>query len=277
VIGLHFFSPANIMRLLEIVIPTNAADDAIATGFALAKAMKKVPVRAGLCDGFIGNRILKTYATSAGMMVEDGADPYAVDAALVNFGYPMGIHAMGDLAGLDIGWANRKKEAATRPNDARYIGAIADQMCEQGWFGQKTGKGWYVYQEGDRRGTPNPEIPAIIDAVRAAKGITPREFSEEEIIRRYLAAMINEGAKVLEEGIALKPSDIDVTFLMGYGFPRYRGGPMKYADMYGLENVLADLREFAREDAKFWKPAQLIVDMVENGESFDDLNKRAAG
>ncbi|MEZ5716666.1 MAG: 3-hydroxyacyl-CoA dehydrogenase NAD-binding domain-containing protein [Paracoccaceae bacterium] len=275
VIGLHFFSPANIMRLLEIVIPSNAADDAVATGFALAKAMKKVPVRAGLCDGFIGNRILATYGRAAAYMVEDGASPYALDAALVNFGYPMGIHAMGDLAGLDIGWSNRKNKAATRPNDMRYSGTIADRICEQGWFGQKTGKGWYVYNPGDRRGTPNPEVEAIIQKARADLGITPRDFSEEEIIRRYLAAMINEGAKVLQEGIALKPSDIDVTFLFGYGFPRYRGGPMKYADMYGLQNVLADLREFAGDDPVFWKPAQLIVDMVEKGESFDDLNKRA--
>lgn len=276
VIGLHFFSPANIMRLLEIVIPSNATDDAIATGFDLAKKMKKVPVRAGLCDGFIGNRILGKYATAAAYMVEDGASPYAVDEALVNFGYPMGIHAMGDLAGLDIGWSNRKNKAATRSNDTRYNGTIADRLCENGWFGQKTGKGWYVYKEGDRRGTPNPDAEKIIDEARRDLGIAPREFTEDEIIRRYLAAMINEGAKVLEEGIALKPSDIDVTFLFGYGFPRYRGGPMKYADMYGLENVLNDLREFEKEDPKFWKPAQLIIDMVEKGESFDDLNKRAA-
>ncbi|MDQ2090723.1 3-hydroxyacyl-CoA dehydrogenase NAD-binding domain-containing protein [Marimonas arenosa] len=275
VIGLHFFSPANIMRLLEIVIPSKASDDAIATGFALAKAMKKVPVRAGLCDGFIGNRILAKYGAAAAYMVEDGALPYAIDEALVNFGYPMGIHAMGDLAGLDIGWSNRKNKAASRSNDTRYTGTIADRICENGWFGQKTGKGWYVYEAGSRRGTPNPDIDAIITQARADLGITPRDFTEEEIIRRYLAAMINEGAKVLEEGIALKPSDIDVTFLFGYGFPRYRGGPMKYADMYGLENVLNDLREFEKEDPKFWKPAQLLVDMVEKGETFDDLNKRA--
>ncbi|WP_457773050.1 3-hydroxyacyl-CoA dehydrogenase family protein [Phycobium rhodophyticola] len=210
-------------------------------------------------------------------MVEDGASPYAIDEALVNFGYPMGIHAMGDLAGLDIGWSNRKNNAATRSNDTRYNGTIADRICENGWFGQKTAKGWYVYADGDRRGKPNPDIAPIIEKARADLGISPREFTEEEIIRRYLAAMINEGAKVLEEGIALKPSDIDVTFLFGYGFPRYRGGPMKYADMYGLENVLNDLREFEKEDAKFWKPAQLLVDMVAKGETFDDLNKRAAG
>ncbi|MDU8927536.1 3-hydroxyacyl-CoA dehydrogenase NAD-binding domain-containing protein [Alisedimentitalea sp. MJ-SS2] len=275
VIGLHFFSPANIMRLLEIVIPTKAADDAIATGFALAKAMKKVPVRAGLCDGFIGNRILAKYMSAAAFMVEDGASPYAIDAALVKFGYPMGIHAMGDLAGLDIGWSNRKNNAAKRNNQDRYNGTIADRICENGWFGQKTGKGWYVYAEGDRRGTPNPDIDAIIASARADLGITPRDFSEEEVIRRYLAAMVNEGARVLEEGIALKPSDIDVTFLFGYGFPRYRGGPMKYADMYGLDNLLTDLREFEKEDPRFWKPAQLLIDMVERGESFDDLNKRA--
>ncbi|PIE13694.1 MAG: 3-hydroxyacyl-CoA dehydrogenase [Rhodobacterales bacterium] len=274
VIGLHFFSPANIMKLLEIVIPSDVADDVVATGFLLAKKMRKIPVRAGNCDGFIGNRMLKTYSTAAAHMMEDGASPYDIDKAIWNFGYPMGIHAVYDLAGMDIGWANRKREAPNRPADERYV-EIADRICEQGWFGQKTGRGFYIYENGSRTGTPDPEVLAIIDAERDRKGITPRDFSEEEITRRYFAAMVNEGAKILEEGIALKPSDIDVTLLYGYGFPRYRGGPMKYADMYGLDKLLADLHAFEAEDARFWKPAQLIVDLVEKGETFDDLNKRA--
>lgn len=274
VLGLHFFSPANIMKLLEIVIPSNVEDDVVATGFKLAKMMRKIPVRAGNCDGFIGNRILSVYGAAAGYMMEDGASPYEIDKAILAFGYPMGIHAVFDLAGLDIGWSNRKAAVATRDPKKRYV-AIPDRICENGWFGQKTGRGFYTYDNGSRVGTPDPEVLKIIDEERAAKGITPREFTQEEITRRYFAAMINEGAKVLEEGIALKPSDIDVTLLYGYGFPRYRGGPMKYADMYGLENVLADLREFASDDADFWAPANLLIELVEKGETFDDLNKRA--
>ena len=272
VIGLHFFSPANIMKLLEIVIPSNVADDVVATGFALAKRMRKVPVRAGNCDGFIGNRILSVYGAAASYIMEDGASPYEIDEAILDFGYPMGIYAVFDLAGNDIGWANRKAAAPTRDPNKRYV-EVADRICEQGWFGQKTGRGFYIYENGSRTGTPDPEVLKILDQERAKKGITPRNFSKEEIKRRYFAAMINEGAKVLEEGIALKPSDIDVTLLYGYGFPRYRGGPMKYADMYGLDKVLADLREFEAEDAMFWKPAQLLVDLVAKGENFDSLNK----
>ena len=274
VIGLHFFSPANIMKLLEIVVPSNPHDDAVTTGFALAKKMGKVPVRAGNNDGFIGNRILKAYATVAGFMVEDGANPYQVDRAIYSFGYPMGVHAMYDLAGMDIGWDNRKKDAPNRDPKDRYV-EIADRICEKGWFGQKTGRGYYIYENGARQGTEDPEILALIDQARADKGITPREFTDEEIMQRYMAAMVNEGCKVLEEGIALKPSDIDVTFLYGYGFPRYRGGPMKYADMYGLDKLLADIREYENEDPRFWKPAPLLVELVESGRNFDSLNKSA--
>lgn len=272
VIGLHFFSPANIMKLLEIIVPESANDDAVSTGFAMAKRLRKTPVRSSNHDGFIGNRIWRICGACAAHMMEDGASPYEIDSAIKNFGYPMGPHAVYDLAGLDIGWANRKKDAPHRDPADRYV-RIADKICERGWFGQKTGRGFYVYAEGTRVGRPDPEVLSIIAAEREARGIAPRQFSEEEIIRRYLAAMVNEGAKILADGVAYRPSDIDVTLIHGYGFPRYRGGPMKYADMYGLERLLEDLRDFSNEDPRFWSPAPLITDLVEQGKKFDDLNK----
>ncbi|MBB3214025.1 3-hydroxyacyl-CoA dehydrogenase [Herbaspirillum sp. Sphag1AN] len=272
VIGLHFFSPANIMKLLEIVVPQRVSADVVATAFALAKALRKVPVRAGVCDGFIGNRLLAIYRQAADFLMEDGASPYQIDQAVRNFGYPMGPFEMSDLAGGDIGWAARKRRAPTRDPRARYV-QIADRLCEQGWFGQKTGRGYYRYAEGSRNGQPDPEVLAIIDSERQRAGITPRQFSDEEIIRRYLAAMINEAANVVHEGIALRPLDVDVTLLYGYGFPRYRGGPLKYADQIGLPQVLADLRRFAEEDPLFWKPSPLLVELVERGASFDSLNQ----
>jgi 3-hydroxyacyl-CoA dehydrogenase len=272
VVGLHFFSPANIMKLLEIVVPDKVAADVVATGFDLAKKLRKVPVRAGVCDGFIGNRILAVYRQAADYMMEDGASPYQIDQAVRDFGYPMGPYQMSDLAGGDIGWATRKRKAATRDPRARYV-HIADRICERGWFGQKTGRGYYLYPAGARIGTPNPEVEAIIDAERALAGITPRSFSAEEIMRHYMAAMINEGANVVQERIALRPLDVDVTFLYGYGFPRFRGGPMKYADMIGLPTILADIREFANEDPLFWTPSPLLVDLVARGANFDSLNK----
>ena len=272
VIGLHFFSPANIMKLLEIVVPAKVASDVVATAFELAKKLKKTPVRAGVCDGFIGNRILAVYGQAAHYMMEDGASPWQIDKALRDFGYPMGPFQVSDLAGGDIGWATRKRRAATRDPKARYV-QIADRIAERGWFGQKTGRGYYLYPEGARIGTPDPEVEAIIDAERERAGVTPREFSDEEIVRRYLAAMINEGANVVHQGIALRPLDVDVTFVHGYGFPRYRGGPMKYADMAGLPQVLADIREFAKEDPLFWQPAPLLVELAERGDDFASLNK----
>jgi 3-hydroxyacyl-CoA dehydrogenase len=226
VIGLHFFSPANIMKLLEVVVPKQVSADVVATAFELAKKLRKTPVRAGVCDGFIGNRVLAVYRSAADAMMEDGASPYQIDAAVRAFGFPMGPFQVVDLAGGDIGWAARKRRAATRNPAARYV-QISDRLCERGWFGQKTGRGFYLYPEGSRSGTPDPEVEAIIDAERARAGITPRSFTDDEIMRRYMAAMINEGANVVHERIALRPLDVDVTFLYGYGFPRYRGGPMK--------------------------------------------------
>ena len=274
VIGLHFFSPANIMKLLEIVVPAKVAADVVATAFELAKKLKKVPVRAGVCDGFIGNRILAVYKQAADYLMEDGASPYEIDAAVRGFGFAMGPFQVTDLAGGDIGWATRKRRAATRDPKARYV-EIADRICERGWFGQKTGRGFYLYPEGARVGQPDPEVLAIVDAERAKKGITPRSFSADEIMRRYMAAMVNEGAKVVAEGIALRPLDVDVTFVAGYGFPRHRGGPMKWADMTGLPKVLADIQAFAKEDPLFWKPAPLLEQLVAEGRNFDSLNKAA--
>ncbi len=275
VIGLHFFSPAHVMKLLEVVVADKTAPDVVATGFALGKALGKISVRAGVCDGFIGNRILATYRTAADHMVLDGASPYKIDAALEKFGFAMGPFAVADLAGLDIGWATRKRKAATRHPEER-VPTYIDRLCEQGHFGQKTGQGYYIYEKGKRGGTPNPEITRLIEEEQKERGITPREFTEAEIVRRYMSAMVNEAAKVLEEGIAKRPLDIDMTLLFGYGFPRYWGGPMKWADIQGLPNVLAAIEGFAEKDPWFWKPAPLLVDLVKTNRTFDDLNKEAA-
>ena len=272
VIGLHFFSPANIMKLLEIVVPAQVSADVVATGFALAKKLKKVPVRAGVCDGFIGNRILAVYRQAADYMMEDGASPFEIDAMVRAFGYPMGPYEMSDLAGGDIGWATRKRRAATRDPKARYV-HMADKLCERGWFGQKTGRGWYIYEAGSRTGKTDPEVEAIVAEERAKAGVTPRSFTREELERRYVAAMVNEGAKVVAEGIALRPLDVDVTLVHGYGFPRYKGGPMKYADLVGLPQILADIQAFAKEDPLFWQPAPLLVQLVAEGKNFDSLNQ----
>ncbi|KZX91480.1 MAG: 3-hydroxyacyl-CoA dehydrogenase NAD-binding domain-containing protein [Sulfitobacter sp.] len=275
VIGLHFFSPAHVMKLLEVVVADKTAKDVVATGFALGKALGKISVRAGVCDGFIGNRILATYRTAADHMVLDGASPYKIDAALEKFGFAMGPFAVADLAGLDIGWATRKRKAATRHPEER-VPTYIDRLCEQGHFGQKTGQGYYIYEKGKRGGTPNPEITRLIEEEQKERGIAPREFTDAEIVRRYMCAMVNEAAKVLEEGIAKRPLDIDMTLLFGYGFPRYWGGPMKWADIQGLPNVLAAIEGFADKDPWFWKPAPLLVELVKTNRTFDDLNKEAA-
>lgn len=274
VLGLHFFSPANIMKLLEVVVGGQTAPETVATGFELARRLRKTAVRAGVCDGFIGNRILAVHRQAADMMMEDGASPYDIDAAVREFGYPMGPYQMADLAGGDIGWATRKRRAATRDPALRYV-QIPDRLCERGWFGQKTGRGFYLYPGGARQGAPDPEVLAIIDEERRRAGVAPRAFTREDIQRRYLAAMINEAANVLRQGIALRPSDVDVVFLSGYGFPRYRGGPMHYADSVGLDRVLADIRGYAKEDPAFWKPSPLLVQLAESGRTFASLNQAA--
>ncbi|WP_250490747.1 3-hydroxyacyl-CoA dehydrogenase NAD-binding domain-containing protein [Caballeronia sp. INML2] len=274
VLGLHFFSPANIMKLLEVVVPARVTADVVATGFELAKKLRKVAVRAGVCDGFIGNRMLAVYRAAADHLMEDGASPYQVDQAVRDFGFPMGPYQVIDLAGGDIGWAARKRRAATRDPNARYV-RIGDALCERGWLGQKTGRGFYRHEDGARIGKPDAEVEAIIDAERVRAGVTPRAFSDEQIVRRYMAAMINEGANIVHEGIAQRPLDIDATLMHGFGFPRYRGGPMHYADSIGLDTVLADIREFAKEDPLFWRASPLIVDLVARGKNFASLNQAA--
>lgn len=275
VIGLHFFSPAHVMKLLEVVVADQTAPDVVATGFALGKALGKVSVRAGVCDGFIGNRILATYRTAADHMVLDGATPYQIDKALKDFGFAMGPFAVADLAGLDIGWMTRKRKAPDRHPQER-VPTYIDRLCEQGHFGQKTGEGYYVYEMGKRGGTPNPKIAELIAAEQQELGITPRPFTDQEIVRRYMCAMVNEAAKVVGEGIARRPLDVDMTLLFGYGFPRYWGGPMKWADIQGLPAVLADIESYAKEDAWFWEPAPLLKQLASEGRTFDELNKEAS-
>ena len=276
VLGLHFFSPAHVMKLLEIVVADRTAPDVLATGFALGKRMGKVSVRAGVCDGFIGNRILSHYRTAADHMILDGASPYQIDKAMEAFGFAMGPFAVADLAGLDIGWAVRKRRRAEGLAESTRDSTYADRLCEAGHFGQKTGKGYYDYAAGAKARVPNPDVLPLIEADRAAQGITPRDFTDAEIVRRYMAAMVNEAARVVGEGIARRPLDVDVTLLYGYGFPRYRGGPLKWADMEGLPGLLEDIRRYAEEDGYFWKPAPLLETLVAEGRTFEDLNKEAA-
>ena len=271
VIGLHFFSPANIMKLLEVVVAKKTSRDTVATAFNLAKRMKKIPVRSGVCDGFIGNRILSKYLVGTYHMVEDGASPFHVDKVIRDFGCAMGIFQVIDLAGGDIGWATRKRKAPFRHKDDRYV-EIPDRVCERGWFGQKTSKGYYLYGENIGFLTPNPEIEIICEEERKRVGIKSKKFEDEEILDKYIAAMVYEGTKILSEKIALRPSDIDVVFTNGYGFPKWRGGPMKYADMVGLDKILKNIQRYSEEDPRFWAPPKLLEDLVKHNKNFDSLN-----
>jgi 3-hydroxyacyl-CoA dehydrogenase len=271
VLGLHFFSPAHIMRLLEIVVGEKTDPEVVATGFALAKRLKKVGVRAGVCDGFIGNRILGHYLKTAAYLVMDGASPQQVDDALEDFGFAMGPHRVGDLAGLDIGWMTRQRLEESRPAEERYSGDVGDRICEQGWFGRKTGKGYYIYE--GKEMSVNPEVAGIIAAEQEKAGITPRAFSDEEIVERYMTAMIAEATRVVEDGIALRPLDVDVVFLMGYGFPRFRGGPLHYADTIGAAELVKRIESYAEEDAHYWQVPKLLREMAEQGRSFADINQ----
>ncbi|WP_348688462.1 3-hydroxyacyl-CoA dehydrogenase NAD-binding domain-containing protein [Acidovorax soli] len=269
VIGLHFFSPANVMRLLEIVRGAQTAPDVLATSLQLAKQIKKVAVVSGVCDGFIGNRMLARYGAAAQGLINAGALPQQIDGALQKFGLAMGPFRMGDLAGLDIGWATRKRKAAEAGMEMKPI--VADKLCEAGRFGQKTGAGWYRYEAGNRTPLPDSVTEQLIADYRAAHGITPRKISDEEIVERCIFALVNEGARILEEGIAARASDIDLVYLNGYGFPLHRGGPMLYADTVGLPQVVRSLRRFAAEpgaDAS-WQPAPLLVRLAEEGRSFN--------
>ena len=269
VVGLHFFSPAQAMPLLEVVVGRATSADAVATGFALARRLGKIAVRAGVADGFIGNRVFSAYRLVAEMLLEDGASVEAIDAAMRGAGFPLGPFQVQDLAGLDIGWARRRRLAATRDPARRYV-AIPDRLCEAGRFGQKSGRGYYLYPDGSREGLRDPEVAALVEAERAAKGIVPRQIGADEIRRRCLAAMANEGARLVEEGVALRPSDVDVVMMNGYGFPRFLGGPMRWADEAGLLLLREDLRRWATEDP-FWAPAALWDRLVREGGAFSQM------
>ena len=270
VVGMHFFSPANVMKLLEVVRGEKTAKDVLATVMALAKKIKKVAVVAGVCDGFIGNRMIEQYSRQAGFLLDEGCTPAQVDKAIEKFGFAMGPFRMGDLAGNDIGWAIRKRRYVEKPH-MKYS-KTADLLCEMGRFGQKTGAGWYDYQPGKRDAIPSPVVEKMLEEHRKSLGITPRKISDEEIVQRLVFALVNEGAHILEDGIASRASDIDLVYLMGYGFPLHRGGPMLYADEVGLFNVVQAMRRFAKnpyDDAAFWQPAPLLARLADEGKTFN--------
>ncbi|MBA3592430.1 MAG: enoyl-CoA hydratase/isomerase family protein [Polaromonas sp.] len=270
VVGMHFFSPANVMKLLEVIRGEKTAKDVLATVMAVSKKIKKTAVVSGVCDGFIGNRMIEQYGRQGGFLLDEGCTPAQVDKAMEKFGMAMGPFRMGDLAGNDIGWAIRKRRYQEKPN-MKYS-KTADLLCEKGRFGQKTGAGWYDYIPGKRDAIPNAEVVKMIEDHRAALGITPRKISDEEIVQRLVYALVNEAAHILEEGIASKASDIDMVYLMGYGFPIYRGGPMNYADQIGLFNVVQSMQRFAQnplDDAAFWQPAPLLAKLAAEGKTFN--------
>ncbi|MCI0336518.1 MAG: 3-hydroxyacyl-CoA dehydrogenase NAD-binding domain-containing protein [Acidobacteria bacterium] len=271
VIGHHFFSPANVMRLLEMVRGRATNKEVIATSMALAKRLKKVGVLVGNCYGFVGNRMLHQYGREAQFLVEEGAKPQEVDGALYKLGMAMGPLAVGDLAGLDVGWRIRKEHKHLEKPGVRKP-LLADRLCEMGRFGQKTGAGWYKYDE-NRKPIPDPEVEKLIEQIAAEAGIKRHAISEEEIIERTQYALINEGAKILEEGIALRAVDIDIIYVNGYGYPAWRGGPMWYADTIGLKKVYERVRQFNEEQGELWTPAPLLKKLAEEGKTFADYDK----
>lgn len=264
VIGMHFFSPANVMKLLEVVRGEKSSEETIATALAFAKRIAKVPVLAGNADGFIGNRILKVYSREAEYLLEEGATPTEVDKALQDFGFPMGVFLMRDMAGLDVAWRVRQNRIAAGivKLGERYA-PLADRLCEQGRFGQKSGAGYYRYEDGVP--VPDPLVEAMLDEISREKGIARRKLEADEIVSRVLTAMVNEGAFIVQEGIAQRASDIDVVYVNGYGFPRYRGGPMFWAEQKGLDDVLAKVRHFERQFGAEWTPAPLLVERAAAG------------
>jgi len=273
VLGLHFFSPANVMRLLEVVRGARTAKDVMATAMAMAKRIRKTAVVSGVCDGFIGNRMIEQYSRQAGFLLEEGALPQQVDRAMEAFGFAMGPFRMGDLAGNDIGWAIRKRRYLEQPG--MVYPKNGDLLCEMGRYGQKTGKGWYDYVPGDRTPHPSAEVEAMIVAQSRELGLERRAISDKEIVERLVYALTNEGARLLEEGIAARASDIDIVYLSGYGFPVWRGGPMFHAEQVGLYNVLASMRGYARgHRGECWEPAPLLVELADAGLSFNDFAAR---
>ena len=264
VLGMHFFSPANVMKLCEIVRAEKTAPDALVTAVSIARKIAKVPAVVGVCDGFVGNRMLAQRGKQAEKLLFEGALPQQVDAVVTKFGMPMGPFAMGDLAGLDIGWRSRK--------DRGIKSEIADALCEAGRFGQKTGKGYYKYEAGSRAPLPDPDVEKLIDETLAKLGLKRRAVSDEEILERMMYPMINEGAKILAEGIAARPSDIDVVWLYGYGWPIYRGGPMYWADSVGLKHIAERLAFYAKEtNDPSLEPAPLLKKLADEGKTFASL------
>ena len=271
VVGTHFFSPANVMKLLEVVRGAKTADDVLVTVMQLAKRMRKTAVVSGVCDGFIGNRMVEQYLRQAMFLLDEGASPQQVDRALERFGMAMGPFRMSDLAGNDVGWYIRKRRYAEMPQ--LVYSRIADRLCEVGRFGQKTGQGWYRYEPGRRDALPDPAVDALIAGYRAERGLAPRAIGDREIVERCIYALVNEGARILEDGIAQRASDIDVVYLTGYGFPPWRGGPMYYADTVGLYNVVRAIERFAAAgggDPSFWQPAPLLARLAAEGRRFSD-------
>ena len=267
VVGLHFFSPANVMRLLEIVPGERTSLVTLGRALAIGKQLGKIPVVAGNTDGFIGNRMLYSYRREAEFLLEEGASPQRIDSVLTAFGLAMGPFAMADLAGLDIGWRVRKRRYAEHPPIGRYS-TIADTLCEAGRFGQKTGAGYYKYAGGDRTPIPDPVVDDVIARAATAAKIKRRDISDDEIVKRCLYPLINEGARIVQEGIAARPSDIDVVYCNGYGFPRWRGGPMRWADSIGLGAVYDDIVRFREEFGDIWQPAELLRELAQHGGSF---------
>jgi 3-hydroxyacyl-CoA dehydrogenase len=272
VIGTHFFSPANVMRLLEAVRGAKSSNETIATTMKLGKTLRKVTVLAGNCDGFIGNRMVFRYGNQANFMLEEGALPDQVDGVAYDFGLPMGPIAMGDMAGLDVSWRIRKRKIKDGLPQGQRYSTIADKICELGRFGQKTQSGFYHYDQGSRAPVPDPKIAELIEQTSAELGLERRQISDDEIRKRLIYALINEGAKILEEGFALRPSDIDIIYIYGYGFPPYRGGPMFYADTVGIKNVYDDICDLSLEHpGEGWEPAPLLKKLADEGKSFADL------
>ncbi len=271
VVGAHFFSPAHVQRLLEVVRTSHSAPDVVATLMDLGRRLGKVSVLARIYPGFIGNALFRNYTREAHFLLEEGAFPHEVDAALTRFGYAMGIFAVHDLAGNDVGYHTRKAQMATRPPGRRYNDIIL-HLCDLGRLGQKTGKGWYRYEPGDRTPHRDPEVEAFIVDYSARLGITRRPISEEEILKRCIYGMINEGARLLEKGIALRASDIDIVYVTGYGFPKERGGPMYLADQIGLDQVYADVERLHREQGgDYWEPSPLLARLAREGGRFNQL------
>jgi len=272
VIGTHFFSPANVMRLLELVRGKATSNEVIATCMALPKKLGKIGVLVGNCRGFVGNRMFHPYRREAQFLVEEGATPEAIDAALYNFGMAMGPLATGDLAGLDVGWRIRKEFGDARNTSVRQP-LIEDRLCEEGHYGQKTKSGWYKYDE-NRKPMHSEDAERIIARARKDTGFPQREVSSDEIIERIIYALVNEGARILEQGFALRAVDIDIIYLNGYGFPAYRGGPMWYADTVGLKKVYDRIAEFEKQHGALWQPAPLLKQLVEEGKKFADFDKQ---